>query len=123
MRLLHLLDLFQPTHVAFPAVEFRTKERANQLRCEGSADHLRADAEDVHVVVLDSLVRRVGVVADRSTDAGELAGGDRGPDPRAADEDTALRASRLDRLAQLAGLVGIVDARLGLEDAEVDGLV
>src|SRR6188508_1824985 len=77
MRLLHLLDLLQPTHVAFPAVEFRTQEGANQLCCEGSADHLGADAEHVHVVVLHALVGRVRVVADRCADPCELAGRDR----------------------------------------------
>src|SRR6188508_535547 len=123
MRLLHLLDLLQPTHVAFPAVEFRTQEGANQLCCEGSADHLGADAEHVHVVVLHALVGRVRVVADRCADPCELAGRDRSADPRPADEDAAVGASLLDRLAELASLVRVVDARLGVERAEVDGLV
>src|SRR6478735_7417701 len=123
MRLLHLLDLLQPTHVAFPTVEFRTKERANQLCCELCADHLRPDAEHVQVVVLDPLVGRIGVVAGRGPDTCELAGSHRRAHTRPADEDAALSAAGLDRLAELARLVRIVDTRLGLEHAEVDGLV
>src|SRR6476661_6501814 len=71
MRLLHLLDLLQPTHVAFPTVEFGTKERADELTSQLRADHLGAETEHVHVVVLDALVGRVCVVADRGADAGE----------------------------------------------------
>ena len=64
--------------------------------------------------MLDALVRGVGVVADGGADAGELAGGDRGADARAADEDPALGPATLERLAELARLVGVVDPRLGL---------
>src|SRR4029079_18696662 len=78
---------------------------------------------DVHVVVLDSLMGRVGVVADGCADARKLAGRDRSADAGPADENAAIRASRLDRLSELACLVGIVDAWLGVERAEVDGLV
>src|SRR4030095_7509984 len=93
MLLLHLLDLLQPTHVAFPSVEFRTKERAHELAGQLGADHLRPEAEDVHVVVLDALVGRVRVVADRGADAGDLAGGNRRAHARAAHEEPAPRAA------------------------------
>src|SRR5215207_3461879 len=68
-------------------------------------------------------VGRIRVVTDRGADAGELAGGDRGADARAADEDAALRASVLNRLAELARLVRIVDPLRVRVGAEVDGLV
>src|SRR3954468_55748 len=120
---LQFSDLFQPTHVAFPAVELCTQERADELAGQLRADHLRADAEDVHVVVLDALVRRVRVVADGGPDARELAGGDRGADAGAADEDPALRVTAADRIADLTRLVRVVDPRFGPIRAEVDGLV
>ena len=82
--------LLQSSDVPLPAVELRAEERAHELGGELGADHLGAEAEHVHVVVLDALVRRVGVVADRGADPGELAGRDRGADARAADEDAAL---------------------------------
>ena len=62
-------------------------------------------------------------MADRGADAGELAGGDRSADARAADEDPALGVAALDRLAELARLVRVVDP-LGVRvGAEVDDLV
>src|SRR3954469_6982174 len=65
----------------------------------------------------------VGVVADRGTNADELAGGDRGAHTGAADEDAALDPAVLDRLAELARLVRIVDPhRVGV-GAEVDHVV
>src|SRR5206468_2514269 len=75
-------------------------------------EHLRAEAEDVHVVVLDALVRGVDVVADRRANPGHLAGRDRGTDPGAADEHAPLGVAVQDRLADVAGLVGIVDPRV-----------
>ena len=107
-------------YVALAAVEPGGEKGADEVDGELGADHLRAQAEHVHVVVLDALVRGVDVVADRGADARELAGGDRGADARAADEDPALGVAALDRLAQLARLVRVVDP-LGVRvGAEVD---
>src|SRR5437870_8246472 len=119
MRLLHLLDLLQPTHVAFPAVEFGTQERADELGGQLRADYLRADAEDIHVVVLDALVRGVGVVAYGRADARELARRNRSAHARAADEDPAHGLAAANRLADFAVLVRIVVLRLGLVLSEV----
>src|SRR6266566_5164959 len=60
----HLFDLFKPAHVALPAVEAGPEERARELGGQLGPHHLRAKAEHVHVVVLDALVRGVGVVTD-----------------------------------------------------------
>src|SRR5690242_18397512 len=107
MRFLHLLDLLQPTHEAFPTVEIRTQERPDELPCELLAHDLGADAEDVHVVVLDTLVGRVRVVAGRGADARDLAGSHRGAHARAADENAALGIASPDGRADLPGLVRI----------------
>ena len=88
--MLNLLNLLKPSHVAFPAVEFRTKERADQLTGHVFPDYARADAEHVHVVVLDSLVRRVRVVAGRRSYPRELGRRNGSADSRAADEDPAI---------------------------------
>ena len=87
---------------------------ATSSRATDGADDLRAEAEHVHVVVLDRLVGAVEVVADRRADAGHLAGRDRRAGARAADEDAALGLAALDRLADLARLVRVVDADLGV---------
>src|SRR5579885_635130 len=127
LAILHLLfhggDLQQPLDVALAAVEGRLEKRLHQLARERRPHDLGAEAEHVHVVVLDALVRAVGVVADRRADAGELAGGDGRAHSRAADEDAARGLAALDRLADLARLVGIVDAhRVGVR-AEVEDVV
>src|SRR5690348_8364547 len=77
--------LGEPVGVPSPAHEAGTEEGAHELAAELGADDLGAETEDVHVVVLDALVRGVGVVADRGTDPGDLRGRDRGADARAAD--------------------------------------
>src|SRR5918994_5888551 len=117
-RPFQLADFLQPLDVALAPVEARGEESADELDSELGADHLRAQAEHVHVVVLDALVRGVDVVADRCPNAGELAGGDRGADARAADEDSPVGVAALDRLAELTRLVRVVDpfgVRVGAE--------
>src|SRR4051812_16266141 len=80
-------DLLQALHVPRASVERRIQEGAHELARERRSHHFGAEAEHVHVVVLDTLVRRVRVVADRRTDARELAGGDRSTDAGTADEN------------------------------------
>ena len=110
--------LNRSTYRSPPSKRAPRKARTSST-AELGADHLGAEAEHVHVVVLDALVRGVDVVADRGADPRELAGGDRGADARAADEHAALVAG-LDRLAQLARLVRVVDPpRVGVR-AQVD---
>jgi transketolase len=73
--------------------------------------------------MLDTLVGRVRVVADRRADTGEFARGDRGTHARSAHQDPTLGLSAEDGLAELLRLVGVVDLRLGPVGSEVDGLV
>ncbi len=116
-------DLVQAPDVLLAAVELRCEEGPDQLRGELPADDPGAEAEHVHVVVLDALVGGVDVVADRGADAVDLARGDRGAGARAADEHGAVGPARAERFADLAGLVRIVHSRLRTVDAEVDGVV
>src|SRR5205823_1292200 len=99
------------------------EERAHEVGAQARPDDLGAEAEHVHVVVLDALVRGVPVVADRGADARHLARGDRSADARSAHEHASLRAAGEDRLADLASLVGIVDPHGVGVGAEVDDLV
>src|SRR5256714_6160491 len=120
---LHSCDLLESSYVALAAVEPGQQERADEVGGERRPHDLRAQAEHVHVVVLDALVRGVDVVADRGADSGQLAGRDRGADARAADEDGPLGLAARESLADLPRLVRVVDARGGALDAEVDDLV
>src|SRR5207244_1077534 len=67
-----------------------------QLEGERLADDLGAEAEYVDVVVLDTLVRRVDVVAERGANAGHLVGGNAGADAGAADHHAAVGLARAD---------------------------
>ena len=75
-----IFDLLQPPHVALGTVEACAEERLDEVARDARADDFGAEAEDVHVVVLDALVRGVDVVADRGPDPRLLAGGDRRAD-------------------------------------------
>src|SRR5436190_8488232 len=117
----HRFDLLEPADVALAAVELRGQEGADELGGERRADDLGPEAEDVHVVVLDPLMRRIGVVADRRADPRELARGDRRANARAADEDAALGLAAENRLADLPRLVRVVDPdRVGVHAAVED---
>src|SRR3954453_7008607 len=96
MCFLHFLDLLEPSYVALAAVEPRTQEYPDELGGKLGADDLRAQAEHVHVVVLDALVRGVDVVADGRANPGDLAGGNRRADAGAADQDAAVGAALAD---------------------------
>src|SRR5262249_36133429 len=117
------LDLLEAPAIALPAVGRSCQEGPRELPRELAADDLGAEAEHVHVVVLDTLVRGIDVVADRGADPVELAGRDRGADAQAADEDAAVRGTGGERVRDVRGLVGIVDARRRRVGPEVDDLV
>ena len=87
------------------------------------SDFAAADDQHVHVVVLDALVRRVGVVTYSGADSRDLARGDRGADPGAAHEDGTLRLAAANCLRDLARLVRVVDARLRPIGAQIDHVV
>src|SRR5262245_53147854 len=57
MCFLHFLDLVQPADVALAAVEGRGEECPGEVGGKLGTDDVRAQAEHVHVVVLDALVR------------------------------------------------------------------
>src|SRR5918994_359288 len=50
----HFLDFFQPPTVTLASVEFCPQEGPDEVRRELGAHDLGAQAEDVHVVVLDA---------------------------------------------------------------------
>ena len=65
-------------------------EGGDELLRDHRADHAGAEREHVAVVVLHALRRRVGVVPDGGTDAGQLARGNRHAGSASADDDTPL---------------------------------
>src|SRR2546423_5980997 len=108
-RPFHVFDLLESFHVPIATVEVCPEEGGDQVLGERRPHDLGAEAEDVHVVVLDALVGGVDVVADGGADPRQLAGCDRSAHTRSADQHATLGVSAEDRLTDLARLVGIVD--------------
>src|SRR5439155_22005219 len=99
------------------------QERRDEVTRQRRPDDLGAQAEDVHVVVLDALVSRVDVVADRRADTGKLGGGDGGAHTGTADEHSTVGVPALNGLADLASLLRIVDPdRVGVATHVHDGV-
>ena len=69
-------DLSQSSGMAGGRAVSGTQKRPNHLESMLRADHSGADAQDVHVVMLDPLPGGVGVVAKTSANSRELVGGD-----------------------------------------------
>src|SRR2546428_733782 len=115
-------DLGEAPRVALLARVAGGHEGPHQLVGEGGAHDASAQDEHVHVVVLDPLVGRVGVVADGGPHAGQLVGGDRRPHPAAADEDAALPPALAHGQADRLREVGVVHGR-GRARPHVDHLV
>jgi hypothetical protein len=69
-------DLSQSSGMAGGRAVSGTQKRPNHLESMLRADHSGADAQDIHVVMLDPLPGGVGVVAKTSANSRELVGGD-----------------------------------------------
>ena len=89
--------------------EAGAQEGPHQLPCQLDADHPGAEHQDVHVVVLDALMGRVGVVAEAGADAGELVRRDGGAHAAPADQHAPLHRARRAPPGQRRGHVRIVD--------------
>jgi transketolase len=119
----HFLDFFQPSTVTLASIELCPQEDAHEVGGELGADHFGAETKDVHVVVLDTLVRRVDIVTHGCPDAGELVRGHRGPDAGATDEHAAHGLAAPNGLTDLARRVRVIDRGIGIVHAEIDHLV
>src|SRR6478752_1907683 len=93
---IHVGELGDPAAELLRRRELGVQVGGDQVLGEPGTDDLRADAQDVDVVVLDALVRRMHVVADRGPDALHLVGADRGADAGAADHQSTLGLARGD---------------------------
>src|SRR5690348_11026913 len=115
-------DLAKAPLVAGLVTEPGVQERPHQLPGQLDPDDTRSEHQHVHVVVLDTLVRGVRVVAQPGPDAGQLVGRDRRADAAAADEHAALRAALGHGVSHRRGDIGIVH-RGGAVSAEVQDRV
>ena len=77
----------------------------DQFARQLDADHPRAEHQHIHVVVLDTLARRVSIVAKPGADSGKLVGRHRRADAAAANQHaafgSAVEHSPPDRLGKI----------------------
>jgi hypothetical protein len=86
------------------------------------ADDTAAEHQHVHVVVLDALMRRVGVVANASADPRQLVDRDTGANAATANHDAAVGLAFDHGEADFFGVVGIIDG-FGPVRSDIDRLV
>src|SRR5215207_5684457 len=116
----HFLDLFQPSTVPVAPIELRPEEDTDQVCGERRAHNLGAEAEDVHVVVLDALMCRIDVVADCGANSVELVRRDGGSDAGSTDEHASLCVAGEQNIPESESEVRIVDPGLRAFYAQVD---
>src|SRR5262249_22395982 len=85
--------LAQAPQVPLGLAELGPKERLDEVPGHGRPHGPAAHAEDVHVIVLDSLSGRAVIVDQSGSDARDLVGTDRGADAAAANRRAAVHLS------------------------------
>src|SRR5579884_2172302 len=108
--------------MAFFTAESRRHKSAYQFLREFNANDTRSERQNIHVVVLDALVRRIGVVAQSGADAGQFVGSYRCAHPAAADQDATLGAPVQQLESKFFRVIWIIDG-LCVVRAEVNQLV
>ena len=103
------------------AAERRVQKGVHHFARQLAADHATAEHEHVHVVVLDPLVRGIGVVAQAGADAGNAVGRHRGADAAAAQDDPAIGAVFAQGGADGRRVVCIIDGLAGMS-ADIEHL-
>ena len=112
-------DLSEPAGVPLLRCESCGEVGVNDLGRSVHSDDSAANGKNVHVVVLDGLVRRVIVVDDGGSDPGDLVRGYRSACTGAAHDDPAFALTIHDGSANSSGDVGVVDRFLRIR-ADVD---
>ena len=79
-------------------------EIPSDFRANGSSAH----AKDVHVIVLDTLLRRKMIVNETGADAVHFVRANRRADAAAADRHAAIHLAGHDRLTERDNVIGIV---------------
>ena len=103
--------------------EFGGQEGLDEVPSHCRSHCPAAHAEDIHVVVLDSLPGREMIVNQRSTDARNLVGTYRCPDAAAADSDATFDFPRRYSVAERDDKVWIVVVRAEPIRTEIDNLM
>src|SRR5712691_9942297 len=116
------LDLAEPPLVALLMGEAGSQKGPHQLPCQLYADHPGPENQNVHGIVLDALMGRVGVVAKAGADTGQLVGRHGGSYSAPADQHAPLHHTCQHRAGQPLGHIRIVH-RFQAVGAEILDLV
>ena len=108
--------------MSFVAAEGGSQEGEHDFFGQNRPDDPAAQREHVDVIVLDGLVRRVGVVGQSAAHTFHLVGGDGGSGPRPADDDPAIGAAFHDGSPHGGSNVGVVDGFVGMGSEVGDGM-
>ena len=120
-RVLKRDHLGEAAPMSLLAREASIQERLNQLVGEFDTDDTTAEHQYVHVVVLNALVRRIGVVAQSGADPGNPVCGHRRANAAPAEQDAALGPVLTQGSTHGLRIIGIVH-RIGAVGAQVEDL-
>ena len=94
--------------MSFFVRKFRPHKRAHQILGQRYANDTGTQHKNINIVVLDALMRGIGVVAHSRPNAGKFVGSDAGADTAAADEDAAFGSAIEHGAAHGFGEIGII---------------
>lgn len=104
-----LQDFVQSSQMSLFTRELGVDEGSHEFYRDFFTNNACSQAQDVHVVVLDTLMGRINVVTDSGANSGNLVGSDTDSDTAAAQQNAAIRLTRHDYLTDSQCVVGIVD--------------
>ena len=112
--LFQCVDFADAPNVAHFMRKLRAEECVNAFFGGFHSDNSGTQDQDVHVVVFDALVSRIGIVTQARADAANLVRSHTRAYAAAADENAAFRLSRNDSAADFFREIGVVDGRRGI---------
>lgn len=106
----------------FLAGELGVEKGVSKLARRFGPDNTGTQNQDIHIVVLNALVRGIHVVTETGANAGQFIRGDRSADAAAAYENAAIGLFGAENIVEFLRVIGVID-RLGSVGADVQDLV
>ena len=102
---------------------FGIQECLHQIPCHTGTDSAPSHAEDIHVIILDTLLRGEMIVDQAGAHAFGFVGANRGTDAASADCNTSLNLPGDHGEGQGSNIVGIVIARIQFVGPKINDLM
>src|SRR5512141_423128 len=100
LALFQVRDFLQPSCVTLLAGKASSQKRFEHLPSQGVAKHLPTQTDHVHVIMFDTLMRRVVIGARARPHPGDLVSGDAGPNAAPTNGDPTFNCPLRDSLRQ-----------------------